>query len=291
MPSSKCSSSKSTEQRQSNSYQDLTGSDRNPQRTISELFATSKKPIARPGSIEADGPSPGKRLKLSHSSSSNKSPPMALAPADMYSFPSSTSKRSGDINGFSTESEVIDLTGSPGPRDNKPSPTRQKPSITVRPTALKSQNGPKQLVVKNLKKTPQADPEHYYKHVWNQLDAALSAIFVDGHLPCSLEELYRGVESLCRQNHAPTVYKSLREKCKHNVTTRVLGSLVQNASSASMVDVLGAVVKAWSHWKSQLVSGSKLLQWILLTFSRPRFVRYSFTWTGPTFCGLQHWDQ
>ncbi len=288
MPSSKRSSSKSTEQRQPNSCRDLKGSDRNPQRTISELFATSKKPIGRPDSIEADGPSPGKRFKLSHLTSSNKSPPMALAPADMYSFPPSTLKPNGHINGFSAEPEVIDLTGSPRASDIKPSPTRRKPSITVRPTALKSQNGPKQLVVKNLRKTPQADPNHYYKQVWNQLDAALSAIFIDGHLPCSLEELYKGVESLCRQNYAPTVYKGLRDKCKHKVTTSVLGSLVQNTSTASPIDVLGAVVEAWSHWKAQLVSGLKLLQRKLLISSRPPFVPYSFTWTGPTFCGPRH---
>ena len=251
MPPSKRSSSHSREKRQwKSSHQDLLGNDQNQQKTISELFATSKIPSARLGTATADGVSPTKRLKYSHPTSPPSKP---LTSAEMYSFPSNikqTSKTDGTVDG----PEVIDLTGSPSGGSPKPTPTRRRPSGIVRPTTLKPHNGPKKIVVKNLKTTPKADPEQYYIQVWKQLDAALSAIFANEETPYSFEELYKGVESLCRQDYAQPVYRKLREKCKQNVSLRVLEPLVQDASTADAVGTLCAIVKAWSTWTAQLVN-------------------------------------
>ena len=289
MPSSKRSGCQSTEQTQWKlSHQSTPGSDQNPQKTLSELFATSEKPSVRPESIEAEGPSPSKRLKFSHTSPSTTLLPKNITTAEMYSFPPSTPKRNSSTNGAFSESEVIDLTGSPGAGTFKPASTRRKPSGTVRPTVSRPQSGPKKLVVKNLKKAPQADPEQYYNHVWNQLDAALSAIFVGGDMPYSFEELYKGVESLCRQDHAPAVYKKLREKCKQNVSVQVLEPLVQSASAVDTVDTLNAVVKAWSTWMAHLVNFTEPLKWALLTYYRLPSVQFFSTWTDRTSYSLQH---
>lgn len=256
MPSSKRTSSQSTEQSHSrSSHRGPSNSDKNSQRTISELFATSKRLPASVDGTAAVGVPPSKRLKISHSISSPSPPPKNLTPAEMYSFgPSTMSRPIGSIHGVSKKPEVIDLTGSVGDDLPKPALHRRKPSGTVRPMTLKPQSGPRKLVVKNLKKTSQADPEHYYKQVWNQLDTSLSAIFVGGKLPYSLEELYKGVESLCRQDHAPEVYKRLHENCKHNISTRVLEPLLQTASTVETTNTLDAVVKAWATWTGQLVS-------------------------------------
>ena len=252
MPPSKRSSSHSREKRQrKSSHQDLLGNDQNQQKTISELFATSKIPSARLGTTTADGVSPTKRLKYSHTTSPPSKP---LTSAEMYSFPPSNTKHTSKADITVDGPEIIDLTGSPTSGSPKPTPTRRRPSGTVRPTTPKPHNGPRKLVVKNLKTTPKADPEQYYNQVWKQLDAALSAIFANEAMPYSFEELYKGVESLCRQDHAPAAYRKLREKCKQNVSLRVLEPLVQHASTADAVGTLGAVVKAWSTWTAQLVS-------------------------------------
>ena len=252
MPPSKRSSSRPTEKRQwKSSHQDLLGNDQNQQKTISELFATSKIPSARLKNATADGVSPTKRLKFSHPTSPPSKP---LTSAEMYSFPPSNTEQASKTDGKVDGPEVIDLTGSPTGGSPKPTPTRRRPSGTVRPATLKPHKGPRKLVVKNLKETPKADPELYYNQVWKQLDAALSAIFANEKMPYSFEELYKGVESLCRQDHAPAAYRKLREKCKQNVSLRVLEPLVQNASTADAVGTLGAIVKAWSTWTAQLVN-------------------------------------
>lgn len=252
MPPSKRSSKQTT------SDQGLVRKDPDTQKTISELFSTSKKSTAGLGKVIADCVPPNKRIKISHPLDSPSV--KALTPAEMYNFPSSSSKRTNNTYGTSDDAEVIDLTGSPHGGSPKPSPTRPRPGGTVRATALKPQNGPRKLFVKNLKKAPQADPEQYYKQVWKQLDAALSAIFADERMPYSYEELYKGVESLCRQDHGPAVYRQLRDKCKHNVSVRVLKPFVERASTANAVNTLDAVVTAWSTWTAQLVSSIGVVQ-------------------------------
>lgn len=113
--------------------------------------------------------------------------------------------------------------------------------------------GARRLVVKNLRKAPRADPEDYFNRVWGQLDSALSAIFTGEKVPYSNEELYRGVENLCRQDKAPVLFQKLLEKCKHNITVRVKEPLVAGTRSKRNDDLLRAVVEAWSRWNSQLV--------------------------------------
>lgn len=225
-----------------------------PQTTISSLFATLERLPKRPEGVESQALSPNKRPKLLHSDLRKDTVSRKIAPTEMYTFSPSTTKCNHDPNVPRKASEVIDLTESPGDEPFKLSPTSRKSTGHVRRTNLKPQGGPKKLVVKNLKKTSQTDPEQYYNHVWGQLEAALSAIFIDGPMPYSFEELYRGVESLCRQDRASAVYKQLREKCRHNVSVRVLEPLVHHDPSAKPVDVLDIVVKAWLTWTSHLTT-------------------------------------
>ena len=253
MPSSQRSVSQSNEQRHRRvANQGTLTSEQKPQTTISALFATSDRPPKRPEEI--DNHARYKRPKLGHSELPTDTFSRKIAPTEMYSFGPSTTKCNHDPNVPRKASEVIDLTESPGDEPFKLSPTPRKSTGHVRRTNLKPQGGPKKLVVKNLKKASQTDPQQYYNHVWSQLEAALSAIFVDGPMPYSLEELYKGVESLCRQDRASAVYKQLREKCRHNVSVRVLDPLIHDSLSAKPMDVLAIVVKAWLTWTIQLVA-------------------------------------
>lgn len=219
------------------------------QETLLELFGTSKTTAdARSEASDLQDSSPRKRMKHTHTLSSvdrsfrataamNSSPPTSVGGTRVTNAP-----------------EVIDLTGSPSPAPSKPSPSRRGLGGSIRPTSFAPTGPPKKLLVKNLRTTPRTNPDQYQNHVWNQLDTALSAIFTDEKLPCSLEELYKGVESLCKQDRAPAVYKKLREKCKHNVSVQVLEPLLQQTSASTPTEVLESVQKAWLRWRAQLVS-------------------------------------
>ena len=245
MPSSETNVSRSKESKSA------TSSSEQKQQTISELFATSKTTSARPDAADLRSLSPRKRVKHTHTTSAEVTPYRGLG--DMYSSfpPASPNKKNGSTR---TTAEVIDLTGSPALAPSKPTQPRRTINGATRPTSNGPSGGPKKLIVKNLRTTPKTNPDLYYNRVSNQLDTALSAIFNNADLPCSLEELYKGVESLCKEGRAPALYKQLCEKCKHTVTVQVSEPLVERASTATAVDILDAVFRAWSTWKTQLVS-------------------------------------
>jgi hypothetical protein len=154
--------------------------------------------------------------------------------------------------------EVVDLTESP-PGSQIPSLRAQSTSTRiVRPKQASSYTGPKKLLIKNLRNIPRADPNQYFDRIWNQLEAALSAIFRDAEVPYSLEDLYKGVETLCRQDRGPLLYKKLSEKCKIELTSLLKGCLTKAADTMEDFGVLRAVVDAWSIWNARLVSGLQL---------------------------------
>ncbi|KAL8710031.1 MAG: hypothetical protein Q9220_005302 [cf. Caloplaca sp. 1 TL-2023] len=200
------------------------------QKTLSDSFRSSQ-PHACPGDITKESPS--KRPKLNHTPTQHT--PEIMTATEMYNF---------------AKPNHIDLTNGDGPA---PMVTVQRRPIGVsRPITNSSEAGPKRLVVKNLRKAPRSDPEAYVNHVWSQLDAALSAILVNDKVPFSNEELYRGVENLCRHGRAPSLYKTLNERCKQGVADNFGRSLVVHASTADDDEILRAVVEAWQAWNDRL---------------------------------------
>ncbi|MCJ1401029.1 hypothetical protein MMC11_004241 [Xylographa trunciseda] len=203
------------------------------QKTIAELFAPSKHK-----DIEYTASSPRKRLKRDHSIKTDVVASLAVEPItveNMYTF-SSTS-----ANG----STVVDLTGSPTSSPRKNSVSQRRPINSV------SQTGTKKLVVKNFRKTPKSNPDQYFNTVWDQLDQALSAIFRHEKIP--LEELYRGVENVCRQGKAPALFQKLSERCEDNVIENLTAPLVKTVSDGSTpIELLRAAIKAWTTWREQI---------------------------------------
>ena len=241
MPSAKLGGSQAIEQRkrkQSNPSEAKT--EPYPQKTISELFATSKQGGK---SLEADnslGASLSKRPKHNHSTAETDSTPVqmqTLRAEDRFQFSSPKSRQAA---------EVIDITTSPNG-----SPVRNKFN-GVRLPPIGPQTGPKKLKVKGLKPASNADRDEYYNTVWKRLEASLSAIFADEKLPYSNEELYRGVEIVCRQGKAPDLYAKLKKKCSWNVLHEINEPLVGIAGNDDAVAVLQSVVQAWSRWSKQL---------------------------------------
>nr|OQO29530.1 hypothetical protein B0A51_02622 [Rachicladosporium sp. CCFEE 5018] len=137
-------------------------------------------------------------------------------------------------------SGVVDLTASP--------PSR-------RPTNLNSATGAKKLVVKNLRTSGQGfDARGYLEKIWSSLERGLDAIFSDHEAGAgagfSREELYRGVENVCRQGGASTLYGRLEGRCKREIE-RVRVRLVEEAGDED-VEVLGEALEAWRVWKERM---------------------------------------
>lgn len=241
MPSAKLGGSQAIEQRkrkQSNPTE--ARPEPCPQKTISELFATSKQGGNSPEADNLLGASTSKRPKHNHSTVETHSPPVqmqTLRAEDRLKFASPKSRQAA---------EVIDITASPNS-----SPVKSK-YHGVRPLPIGPQTGPKKLHVKGLKPASNADTDEYYNIVWKRLETSLSAIFVDETLPYSNEELYRGVEIVCRQGKAADIYEKLKNKCSWNVLHQISEPLIESPGNHDAVVVLQSVVRAWSRWSKQL---------------------------------------
>ena len=188
-----------------------------------------------------------KRSKREHSPTSRtrnltKAPTKSLA--NMYSF-SSRAKPNG-VSGF------VDLTGSTSPTSSQSRMRNMSFGSQPRAAAFAPHQGPKKLVVKNLRTAPKADPEQYFEKVWGQLGESLTAIFNAERPPCSLEELYRGAENVCRQGKAAETYKRLREQCKTFMSQSMREEMRSKADGRSDKDTLKAFVEAWTKWSTQL---------------------------------------
>ncbi|RMX93773.1 hypothetical protein D0867_14093 [Hortaea werneckii] len=116
---------------------------------------------------------------------------------------------------------------------------------------LNPHTGAKKLVVKNLKQNTGWDSKAYLEKIWNQLDAALAIIFTGGQGGFSKEDLYRGVENVCRQGGASTLFSRLESRCRQHVEHDVRDSLVGKAGSDN-ITVLEAVIAEWARWKQEM---------------------------------------
>lgn len=149
-----------------------------------------------------------------------------------------------------SQPNFIDLTNGNGPASLT---TVQKKPV-VRSSATPTASGPKKLVVKHVRKKSLADPETYFNQVRLNLDAALSAIFSDSErIPRSNEELYKGVEHLCKQGRAATLFGSLVDKCGEGISSQFGQPLLARASTLDDIAILRAVTESWAVWKARLV--------------------------------------
>lgn len=164
----------------------------------------------------------------------------------MYNFTST--RQSSATNGGGT---AIDLTASSPP--STPQARRINGSISRPPGrgSLNSATGAKKLVVKNLKTNTQWDSNAYLEKISGQVDAALALIFTGKQEGFSKEDLYRGVENVCRQGGASKLYNRLDERCRRHVERDMRDPLIQMAGSPN-VDVLSNVMAEWTRWKEQM---------------------------------------
>ena len=270
--------SRSRSKRKLSQQTPITAESHSSHKTIAELFGGPTKLLQRPDSSIHGLSRSAKRVKLEHPCASTTSTTEAiqvLPPEKMYNFTSSVTR---------TNNDVIDLTTSSNGSPSKTPLVLKKPHGIVRPTNFTPHTGAKRLVVKNLRKTPRSSLEQYLDQTWEQLNAALDAIFNDQKVPNSFEELYKGVENLCKQDKAPEIYSRLKERCKQYVSGKLKEPLVTRARNGEDVDVLRAVVGAWSTWNAHLVVVPEFTIHVSrnLTVGRQQYAPSSTTWTGRT---------
>ena len=247
--------------------------------------SSSRRLSSLPGGSD-DHPSPGKRQKVKHMdhgrpqqrpgqdcppharTMATTPPPRTAAIEEMYSFKTTT----------------IDLTSSPARKSAIGSPLRPR-SASIGIKAVESpqsgQGGAKKLVVKNLRQSTKHDPDKYLNLVWEQVDAALSIIFAENTTPFSIEELYRGVENVCRQKKAAEVSRRLVKRCRDHVENSIRPTLL-GSNNVDDVEMLRCTVKAWGTWRKHMVSYSaEKTRTVANTLARSLSSPYSSFSTAP----------
>jgi hypothetical protein len=134
-----------------------------------------------------------------------------------------------------------------------PSHSSREPGFAVIPqTPLRPQT--RKITIKNLKSTPDSVPAAYFQQTALKLQQAVSAILLEGTLGDSLEELYRGVENLVRENRGHELYQMLQNSCRAFVANDLLLSIKAGISSLDAgTRAVECIDEAWAKWTSKLV--------------------------------------
>jgi cullin-4 len=216
-------------------------------KTITELFNTQSKPHVASAAPLSPTSKRTRRESSPIASTEVATPPAPtsnMSTADMYNFPS----KRADVP---SKANVVDITSSP---ENSPAKANgQRNGMRKAAPNMHANSGPKRLLVKNFKPTRKVDPKVFLDQTWQKIEHALDTIFRQGDIDFSLEELYRGVENVCRQNMARDVKDRLIAKCKDYVGATLKANVKESLGRAN-VDVLRATLQAWAVWNNQMVS-------------------------------------
>jgi cullin-4 len=172
--------------------------------------------------------------------------------------PSSGSTPSSKSMNPITEAEMLDFGSKDMPVDLTSSQvnnarTSQKPACAPgKPPSFQSYNGARKLKVKNLRKSTKNNTDAYFNNTWESLNNVLTAIFNREKVPVSLEELYRGVENICRAEKAPQLFERLEARCEGYVTKQLKVQVERDVGENS-IEAARVVEAAWTHWGQQLV--------------------------------------
>ena len=125
--------------------------------------------------------------------------------------------------------------------------------LTKPRSAFQPQNGPKKIVIKNLRPPSRASLDSYYARTLQELDDALNAILARQQPKQPFETLYRGVEDTCRNGKSEELYNRLRWRCDEYLSVDLLNSIKAEGGSSN-VDMLRSVHKHWLIWEAQFTT-------------------------------------
>lgn len=217
------------------------------QSTISELFSS-------PPSLVQSSESGDKPKKRSKSVQLTK----AAAATAPHGNPQPAPNMVPSTPSMNHHHNVIDLTSSPDQSPSMKAAHGSKNTGGRGSSNFLPYSGARRLVIKNLRQTPRTSPKELLDRTWTRLDAALTAIFNGDKIPHSLEELYRGVENVCRHQGAPELFQSLKARCTNYVQTSIKPQLAQLVGKgAADTEALEGIHGAWVRWNSQVVRSWK----------------------------------
>ncbi|RDW63037.1 cullin family protein [Aspergillus mulundensis] len=235
-----------------------------PEQRSGKRKATGKRKLQDQGESSQQPPHQQATIsQLLHGNQAHEQDDEHLPPTNKRARPSPSSPAPnqsgpGGMYSFSNSGPRPSAPGAGGPILSNPALQARTGNAPSHQSNFTPHTGAKRLVVKNLRTGPRLNQDSYFDRVWNQLDAALTAIFGGGKPEISLEELYKGAENVCRQGRAAVLSRRLQERCREHVTGKLHDSLVDKAQMASNVDTLRSVVEAWKVWQSMLVT----VRWI-----------------------------
>ncbi|QIW94490.1 hypothetical protein AMS68_000008 [Peltaster fructicola] len=174
--------------------------------------------------------SPGDRKRKRNISQTTPGRPRPTQPSHMEAMYSFAARTPSQLSNGHTTARRTSLQKSPG---------------------FNAHTGAKKLVVKNIKAQSQWDSKAYLDKIWTQLDAALDIILKNTRQLYSNEDLYRGVENVCRQGGASTLYTKLEHRCRTHVESDIHHPLAISLDGSN-VEVLDKVIHAWTTWKEQM---------------------------------------
>ncbi|KAI9676636.1 MAG: hypothetical protein M1829_002953 [Trizodia sp. TS-e1964] len=112
--------------------------------------------------------------------------------------------------------------------------------------------GAKRMVVRTLGAECALGLDDYLEQTWARTDATLAALCTEESIPYSVEDIYRGIESICKQNAAAKMFRKLEARCHRHVKATLRDPLMANAASGlSDLDIVFAVRAAWLQWSEQ----------------------------------------
>ncbi|KAI9649424.1 hypothetical protein NHQ30_002000 [Ciborinia camelliae] len=178
-------------------------------------------------------------------------------PQDSISNPTNTSTSSGTSRDPSKRLRTFQSSKNPDLQPNMSKTMGVSRPTTIdltRPSNFQPHTGAKRLVIKNLRTTSPNDREQYFKNKWDELDDALTSVFMNKQPVSPLEVLCRGVETICRrgEEQADQLYRHLERRCHRHIKDDLFPALARN-SGLNSVESLRTVEKVWGEWRTQLV--------------------------------------
>lgn len=170
-----------------------------------------------------------------------------ITQATMFDFGTAQVKQ--ELNSKSTP---INISSSPITASG---PVQSRAPAVRRPPSFQTHSGePRKLKVRNLRTSSKNKAEEYFNNTWKTLDTALSSIFAREKIKDSMEELYRGVENICRSDRSPQLFEKLQTRMEDYVSTDLQKEVCKMAQGQEVVGVARVVEEGWRQWSKQLVS-------------------------------------
>lgn len=172
-------------------------------------------------------------------SDSSSTSPRTVSFAEMYTF------RTKSV--LPAKNGVIDLS-----KGSSTSPARNPMLNGLNKSTFNPHQGPKKLLVKNIKTVQKEDQTVFFDRKWKEQDAALDRLFTDPNAKLLLEELYKGAEYICRQGLSRELYGRLKQKCTEHLDKRLRTALRATSENSSPIEALKSFVHIWTLWQTQI---------------------------------------